>query len=427
MNRKNYTAISCLLLCGISLCACAPAPSTSAVAPKNAERLANQATASSASDREVFSDLKSTTVSHYTFDYESDDKTVSIHADSPVIMPDTDQIPSYRVNGDGFTQEQASDMYDFLLKGKNPYHLDSSGEKIPSDGTLQTYPQISDGKDYSYTGLDAMSDDGFFYLLNSFGSSSDVSPTFMYTRDISETGMYLDGSIGTAVSENEADSLLSPSMSIHLADAKRLAEEFFAAVNMEAILQQVYLVPLADTAASTVQKSVYEDGYSAIRLIYSPAINSISVGTSMDDTVSEYSISWPLERISVVVSDLGIIEIRWDSPTQITETLSENTSLISFEQARNIFEGTCPLIYAGKAASISNTSYHITVDKAELCLFRVRDNGNSRTGLLVPTWIFYGDEGLSMNGSDSYSPGPPYILLAINAIDQTIIDVTQGY
>ena len=49
MNRKNYIAISCALLCGISLCACASAPSTSAVVPKNAERLANQATDSSAS------------------------------------------------------------------------------------------------------------------------------------------------------------------------------------------------------------------------------------------------------------------------------------------------------------------------------------------------------------------------------------------
>ena len=427
MNRKNYTAASCVLLCSISLCACASAPSSSAVVPKNAERLAQQATDSSAKDREALSDLKQETTSHYSFDYESDDKTVSIHADCPVIMPDTNQIPSYRINGDGFTQEQASGMYNLLLKGKNPYHLDFSGEKIPSDGTLQTYTQIYEGLDNSYTGLDVTSDDGYFSLINSFTSSSDTSPNFMYGRDTSETGMYFDGSVGPAVSEEEVDSLLSPSVSVHLADAKQLAEEFFAAVNIEAVLQQVYLVSLADSSASTPEKGAYEDDYSAMQLIYSPAINSVPVGTSMDNTISDYSISWPIERISFVVSDLGIIEIRWQSPTQIVETLSENTSLISFEQASSIFEEMCPLVYAGKAASIPNANYHITVDKAELCLFRVRDSGNNRTGLLVPTWIFYGDEGFSVNNSEPSSSYPPYILLAINAVDQTIIDVTQGY
>ena len=427
MNRKNYATASCVLLCSISLCACASAPSSSAVVPKNVDRLAEIATASSAEDREMLSDLKEKNVSHYSFDYKSDDKTVSIHADCPVIMPDTDQIPSCRINGDGFTQEQVSCMYDLLLKGKNPYHLDYSGEKIPSDGTLQTYTQIYDGQDHSYTGLDVTSDDGYFFLMNSFVSASDTSPVFMYTRDISETGMYFDGSSGLAVSEEEVDSLLSPSMTVHLADAKRLAEEFFAAVKTDAVLQQVYLVSLADSSASTPEKGVYEGGYSAMQLIYSPAINSVPIGTSMDDTISNYSISWPIERISFVVSDPGIIEIRWQSPTQIVETLSENTSLISFEQASSIFEEMCPLVYAGKAASISNASYHITVDKAELCLFRVRDSGNSRTGLLVPAWIFYGDEGFSVNDSEPTSSYPPYVLLAINAVDQTIIDVTEGY
>lgn len=427
MNRKNYTAASCVLLCSISLCACASAPSSSAVVPKNADRLAQQATDSSAFDREAFSDLKQEATSHYSFDYESDDKTVSIHADCPVIMPDTNQLPSYRINGDGFTQEQVSGMYDLLLKGKNPYHLDYSGEKIPSDGTIQTYTQIYEGQDHSYTGLDVTSDDGYFFLMNSFVSSSDTSPVFMYTRDISETGMYFDGSVGPAISEEDVDSLLSPSMTVHLADAKRLAEEFFAAVKTDAVLQQVYLVSLADSTASTPEKGVYEDGYSAMQLIYSPAINSVPVGTSMDDTVSDYSISWPIERISLVIGDPGIIEIRWQSPTQIAETLSENTSLISFEQASSIFKKMCPLVYAGKAASIPNASYHITVEKAALYLFRVRESGNSRTGLLVPAWIFYGDEGFSVNNSEPSSSYPPYILLAINAVDQTIIDVTQGY
>lgn len=156
-------------------------------------------------------------------------------------------------------------------------------------------------------------------------------------------------------------------------------------------------------------------------------IDSIPVGMNLEYNTSDYSISWPLEQISFVINDAGILDIRWESPTQITETISQDTPFISFDQASQIFKQMCPLIYAGKAASIPNAAYNIQVTKVELCLFRVRDNGTSRTGLLIPAWLFYGDEGLCVNHSEPMSSAPPNIILAINAVDQTIIDLTQGY
>ena len=428
MKRKKHQIISCAAIAFLFLYGCAANPSTSAVAQKNAGRLAEQAADSTASDRKFLSDLKEAgqqDVSRYSFSYESDDQVVSIHADAPIVIPDASQIPSYRIKCDGFTQEQVSGMYDFLLKGKNPYHLDESYEKIPSDGTIQTYLQSNNS---SYSGLDVQTDDNcYFVLMNSYGSSHDLYPSLLYGIDTQETGLYYDGSHGIPVSEDEADSLLSSSVSIRLADAKKQAEDFFNAAGTRATLQQVYLVQLADLANGTLAKSDYEEGYSAIRLIYSPIVASIPVGMNLDHSGSDYSISWPLEQISFVISDAGFLEIRWESPTQITETISENTSLISFEQASKIFEQMCPLIYAGKAASIPNATYDIQVTKVELCLFRVRDTGSSRTGLLVPAWLFYGDEGLCISHSNPISSELPNILLAINAVDQTIIDLTQGY
>lgn len=72
-----------------------------------------------------------------------------------------------------------------------------------------------------------MTDNSHFTLINSYGSSLDLNPSLLYGLDTLETSFYYDGAPGTAVSEAVADSLLSSSVSIRLADAKKQAEDFF--------------------------------------------------------------------------------------------------------------------------------------------------------------------------------------------------------
>jgi hypothetical protein len=64
-----------------------------------------------------------------------------------------------------------------------------------------------------------------------------------------------------------------------------------------------------------------------------------------------------------------------------------------------------------------------------LHLVRVRDGGGL-TGLYTPAWVFYGKEtriaersGVVFEGTEDQ----PWILMAINAVDGSIIDLIAGY
>jgi hypothetical protein len=82
---------------------------------------------------------------------------------------------------------------------------------------------------------------------------------------------------------------------------------------------------------------------------------------------------------------------------------------------------------------------HMDIDSIQLGLFRIKEQNTegTRSGLFVPVWAFYGnviatseyyeeDGGVRFNGPYDVPQGP-YIVLAVNAIDGSIIDVERGY
>ena len=86
----------------------------------------------------------------------------------------------------------------------------------------------------------------------------------------------------------------------------------------------------------------------------------------------------------------------------------------------------------------SDYTIQVDIDDIELCLLRVREqNGDDTAGLLVPAWVFYGHNiAAGPTGDMSYDflggvskswPEAPIILLAINAIDGSVIDMAKGY
>lgn len=129
----------------------------------------------------------------------------------------------------------------------------------------------------------------------------------------------------------------------------------------------------------------------------------------------------------------------------VQDKISENVGMLSFDSAKDIFENMMPLI-AEKELEDWNVEYlevteTITVSDVRLGLMRVRNNENDRTGIMTPAWIFYGDynhfihylpnapELKYANGveDDSISKPHPWILLAVNAVDGSVIDITEGY
>ena len=61
------------------------------------------------------------------------------------------------------------------------------------------------------------------------------------------------------------------------------------------------------------------------------------------------SIDWTYEQIVVLVSEAGIQRVDWDCPVTLKEVVADNVSILSFDDARAVFEELTPLIYEGKA------------------------------------------------------------------------------
>ena len=133
----------------------------------------------------------------------------------------------------------------------------------------------------------------------------------------------------------------------------------------------------------------------------------------------------------------GISNIDWQYPVSVDEVIANDVEILPFEEAAAVFEQMAPLVYQGNAAEHEDSSdlvcgYDVNVDRVELNLMRVRDSGGTRTGLYVPAWVFYGTETqhLDFNDSDNdldTTEATPWIILAVNAVDGTVIDVIAGY
>lgn len=195
---------------------------------------------------------------------------------------------------------------------------------------------------------------------------------------------------------------------------------------------------------STLQ---YEKEYSAFHFYFARVFDDVVNMTVIDSMFSgaqqeqdayeeAYSAGWSYETIELLITKDGIENFRWDSPVSIDEKMSEDVNLLSFADASSIFEKMMPTIYLGRLESANNNDsnrqyeYNVDVTSINLCLVRVRNTGSESSGLLVPAWVFYGDWRRKLTteeGEGEQIMQSPYTLIAINALDGTVIDFVKGY
>lgn len=129
---------------------------------------------------------------------------------------------------------------------------------------------------------------------------------------------------------------------------------------------------------------------------------------------------WPGESIEVRVDDSGIVGFRYNAPLEITETVVEGTSLKPFDEIKAVFEQMAPMVMAD-----NDYEFSAQVDRVRLSYSRISEKDSFDTGLVVPVWSF---EGKVMASSEGY---PMYensgTIIAINAIDGSVIDANLGY
>ena len=100
-----------------------------------------------------------------------------------------------------------------------------------------------------------------------------------------------------------------------------------------------------------------------------------------------------------------------------------------FPEISQIFERMMRVKYEPMMNVFNYDSMEFDISYVQLCLQRIARKNSITSGLLVPTWNFYGTgvcarsgESFPYNGDDKVS-----LILSINAVDGTVIDPLQGY
>ena len=472
-----------------SLAACQQTPDEALVVQKDKDRL-ESAAAEIASAENTLKTLKKTTPKTYNYLYDTSENTRIQAVDVPVQLPDTDVLPTYRVSSGYFSQELVTNIYDFLFQGEETFDyiddqlaksqieaeilklkqdlaeiqasdkLSEEEKQFASDSTqnlIEEYEDMyedapeeptqkkvkNDSTLIKREHKNADSEEYYVYCLTDTDSSfsvcnypddSDSESQIFYKRGSNIS--YSSGGDELPVTEEEAKSGLADSIGISYDKAKEIADSLLQASGVKTQLVQTCLKagftqegdnsnPYFDQSTLTLQEI-----YSAFHFYYVRVIDKVDtafthlVYSGNNDTA--YVSPWSFETIEILVSKNGIEKLNWFSPIALDETLSDNVGLLPFQEAADIFENMMPTIYYGSADTFNT----IDITSIKLCYIQTRSSEIKRSGLLVPIWAFYGNwyqKDPSESGKGELHMEPPYLLLAVNAVDGTVINTQAGY
>lgn len=500
--RKRKTAFWCaaaLLLAG-----CAKSPENDIVTQKNTEALVSKAEQED-ENRKTLAENKEQAPEHYTWSYDNKDGTLHMEADADVTLPEAGTIPMYRLRCTGFTQEQVTGIYDYVFKGQETYTVEGSDftkakceedivryrrdleeleqdtenspefieqqkeaiqqtideltaqydslpeesqlKKISVDSTLtdKTWQVLrgEESVEEVYPGLDCQSDNHDFLSVNNTPVDSPAWPDLSYQKEGKYSYMP-DG--GISVTPEEADEKKSPELPYSYEEAKALADGVTAAAGVDAELVETKLLKGYTESGSEENDDLQidnSDDYTAFRFYYTRVVDQTPVAATSSSEVpdDETALTWPYEKIIVDVTEAGIQTIKWESPVALDETVANDVPILSFEDAKAVFEELAPLAHEGKLEGwedeYTSVKMDVKVTQVRLGLMRVKNDGSKREGLYVPTWIFYGSKAMTFHSDYPETPenerdwtdqeDTPWIILAVNAVDGTVIDQIEGY
>lgn len=179
----------------------------------------------------------------------------------------------------------------------------------------------------------------------------------------------------------------------------------------------------------TVQKA-YRLSYSRVLGNNSFTLTSAPAGGggAIDDGKGGHIEGWEYESMTFLVNNDGIVSMEWINPYDVSEVITNNTSMMDFNDVMDIFNKMIVVTNAYLSDDMSKT---INVDRIELGLMRITDPATRSSGLVIPVWDFFGNVTTAFkNGEKSYSElddDPLNSVLAINAIDGTLVDRSRGY
>lgn len=482
-------AISALILV---LSACQSTPEATIVVPKDTERLIDQAEEGTADGTTALSIPSE----NYTLSTTGANGDLTIAVDASVDVPISEQLPMIRVTSKGFDQSTVTQIFNTVFSGQTVYDNSNNAGRTKtdieknilemqqqlSDGSYEEYgfsedeweeliselekeymlapdsidsaESISDGtmklnssESYQFYELNVVSDTGSLRVQSNLTNMAADESYLAYYRKNAPTYTMDDAQkvLINQSSEMETDKIVN----FPLSDAIDLCDGLLGNDNASFELASVFMVDDHSTGLSDDEVSS-ANNY-AYKLFYVRKVDDIPVAVDAAMGMSEdsYNVQWSYEQIEVVIDKKGIVSLNWDAPISVEEVVKDNVSIISFDDANEIFEKMVFTVYESQTQPLNprveSIKIDVAIDEIQLRLLRIREQNTegTRTGILVPAWVYYGSvkkatywddsslntiiyQGSSNEFGNTYYWGPT-IVLAINAIDGSIIDTAIGY
>jgi len=211
-------------------------------------------------------------------------------------------------------------------------------------------------------------------------------------------------------------------------DAVALAEKTFldmGAGDDIAVSDINYLeIPHMDVKCYAIQLSRYINGVP----IVSMGTNTQGADKRIDEKYSDvFSLPVPMETMSVLIGDDGIIDLLWKDPITRIEIVNQNVELVSRGKIVDIFRQEFKNAYTDKAlADVTNTFDCYTVS---LSYGMARIPKNQDTFMAIPLWDFYAKwesswETSSGRGGTEVNDAS---IITINAVDNSRFIRNWGY
>lgn len=470
--KKTISLVLAVVLALGLLAGCQDTPDTPAVIVEDQEQMLETA-ANGRENSALFASLE--VPDRFTGEWTGLNGKLTVKADAEILLPHADKIPTGRVTGREFTQDDLDNFLRVFLKGQ-PYYEEVPITKQKAQEMLERFQAMQQGEIPLQNGIDyedlpdliaqaaeaartapdenelrlaptSFVDNGYFSEMNGWGTvdGREVHLQVVHWED-SDYGKaaffvppFGDWNYSyTVLSEHIGDALpherIFPAFSED--DALRMGDALMADLGLDNVIcDQIETVFFYNNAylnggedrggwADMDPDALIEGtGY---KLRYVRCVNGFPIsytpyaGKAVEHD-SDHDAVWSYEQIEVCVTADGVVYFSWESPYHEPTVELEDTQLMSFPEITDIFQRMI-MVKNSYLEDGDGTTYY--VNRVHLGLMRIKAKDTRGEGLLIPVWDFWGTRDFP---ADSGEYVDEQILLTINAIDGTVIDRNLGY
>ncbi len=431
-----------LLFLSVLMLACQPTPEAPVVVQKDSDRLietVRQQSPESEPSLDFDTDNAGLSKSdkHYTFDYESDNGCLVIHADADVYLPERGKISMAHVEHRNFTEDFMKKAFGVAFGGETAYVRNSevyvpSKEEIatdiagyqelidsgrtwekdmtedealayieelkeqfktaPDEPIIQP-PLVSDGSVQTETvdtglgtvvtmSLNAYNDSGSLWIYST--ESMDGTPMFdsyLYYPGTSDSAVGYSGGMDGYSIVNWYSRYQTYRTSAYDTECS-LGQSFSPAAAVDVCTEFLKSLDVTDMIPYRECSMYLAKSGDEVKTLYILHFVRTAAGsaTAYVPSLQSYGGSktaspWPYEEIEFIVDDTGILRCIWTNPTEVTEIVSTDVKTILYEDALRLFEQMCVITYEGRTKIGEGTQvyYGLNVRSIELSMLRVRE------------------------------------------------------